>query len=131
MRKTWKPWDILYLYFTYVSELERHVGAQTKGTNPASCRRIPPRFQARCWREERRPSRKTISLHVVAWIRRFSLVEHIVMLPTIPRRINSITEIHSRVVTPNITRATNERRCILSFADLSITYTDIQMAVNS
>lgn len=34
------------------------------------------------------------------------------MLPTIPRRINSVTETRSRVVTPNITRATNERRCI-------------------
>lgn len=54
--------------------------------------------------------------------------QHIAMLPTIPRRINSITETHSRIVTPNIIRTTNERRCILPLSRWSLyhspAYTD-------
>lgn len=47
------------------------------------------------------------------------------MLPTIPRRINSVTETRSRVVTPNITRATNERCYISPRRSLSPPLTDI------
>lgn len=64
-------------------------------------------------RETESLSRKTISLHVVARIPCLPLAEYAAMLPTIPRRINSVTETRSRVVTPNITRATNER-CYIS-----------------
>jgi len=62
--------------------------------------------------EREQSFRKTISLHVVARVLLLPLAEYAAMLPTIPKRINSVTETRSRVVTPNITRAANEYRCV-------------------